>query len=293
MNYKRLKYFLVLNETESIRKTAEVLSISPAAVSKAIHELEEELNCSLTVSSGRGILITESGKNLAKLAEPIVENLENIKREFKNKDDVDAQKPIRIGSFEVFTTYFLNRLTKLLPTHPLCLYEFLPGELESKLLDYTIDYGITYIPIPTAGISHYPIGLVEMQVFGLKQYFTDLPFNTIPFVIPLQTLSTMPNKVKGLDGWPEEESERLIQFKVTLMESALALCRQGRAVAYLPSFIVKLHNQMVKKKYQLAPIATPSHVKLEKQAVYLVIRKNEPSNEIFHLIKRSLKGVVF
>jgi len=283
MDSNRLRYFLVVAKTESLRKAAETLHISAGALSKAIKQLEHEMATTLFVPVGRGIMITEDGRELARRSQPLLEGLTQLKSEFKEKRRSIAReaKPIRLGSFEVFTTHFLGELINFLPDNKdLLLHELIPGQLEQNLLNNEVDYGITYIPVPTAGISHQQISFVEMGIFGRASVFQQTPFARLPFVIPILPLTGSPTKVQGLDGWPDGRVERLIKYRVTMMESALELCRRGKAVAYLPSFVVKLHNNTVKPCYHLQAIALPEPMLPQKQAIYLAKRKADPDDLI-------------
>src|SRR5881275_1525815 len=59
MDIDRLRYFCTVARVGSIRGAAKVLKISPAALSKAIKTLEEELGLALLVQSGRGIRVSD------------------------------------------------------------------------------------------------------------------------------------------------------------------------------------------------------------------------------------------
>jgi DNA-binding transcriptional LysR family regulator len=283
MDSNRLRYFLVVAETESLRKAAEALHISAGALSKAIKQLEYETGITLLVPAGRGIVITKDGRELARRGQPLLEGLDRLKNELKEKQQSSGNntRPIRIGSFEVFTTHFLSGLMEYIPANKdLLLREVIPGEMEQSLLADEIDYGITYMPIPTAGISHQQISFVAMSIFGQADIFEHVPFSKLPFVIPVLPLSGSPNRVQGLDGWPDGQVERLIRYRVTMMESALELCRQGKAVAYLPGFVVSLHNNTVKSTYNLQAIPFPESMLPQKQAVYLARRKADPDDNV-------------
>lgn len=64
MKDHQLKAWLQLVESGSIRGAARDLHISPAAVTKAIRELEADVDAPLVVRSTRGIVFTESGRQL-------------------------------------------------------------------------------------------------------------------------------------------------------------------------------------------------------------------------------------
>src|SRR5690606_33496323 len=104
--------------------------------------------------------------------------------------------------------------------------------------------------------------------YGLAQNFSKTPIEELPFVIPLMPAEGTPSKVIGLDGWPDHRFERKIKYRVTMMESAIELCRKGSCVAYLPSFIVELHNAHVRNEFKLTEFKSPFPVKDRTQSVF-------------------------
>ncbi len=76
MKDHQLKAWLQLAESGSIRAAARDLRMSPAAVTKAIRELESELDAALVVRSSRGITYTESGRQLTVRARLAQEQLQ-------------------------------------------------------------------------------------------------------------------------------------------------------------------------------------------------------------------------
>ncbi|MEN9723585.1 MAG: hypothetical protein RJB38_1571 [Pseudomonadota bacterium] len=291
MDSNRLRYFIAVAETGSIRKAAEVLRLSPAALSKAIKLLEDETNLRLLAPAGRGIVITAEGRKLAERAKPVLSELNSLSATI-GQETKAAEHSVHIGSFEVFTTHFLRPLLEVLPNGvPLLLRELIPGELENALVSGEIDLGLTYIPVPTAGVEHLRVASVKMGVYGRKSYFEGVPFEEIPFAIPVQPLKGAPNKVQGLDGWPEDKVVRKVHYRVTLMESALELCRCGKAVAYLPRFVARLHNQSVHPKLKLQEFLAPKRTGLHTQPVYVVHRKDQAESPLIRHIARLLREV--
>ncbi|MGT2433062.1 LysR family transcriptional regulator [Cupriavidus basilensis] len=64
MKDHHLKAWLRLVETGSIRGAARSLHLSQAAITKAVKELEEDLDAPLIVRSSRGVTLTECGHQL-------------------------------------------------------------------------------------------------------------------------------------------------------------------------------------------------------------------------------------
>jgi DNA-binding transcriptional LysR family regulator len=292
MNSMRLKYFLAVCETKSIRKAAEILNLSPAALSRAIKCLEDELDQSLLIARGRGIEITSIGQNLADRSRPFLQGLDNIKKEIKEQSLSHHKRIIRLGSFEIFTTYLLQTIIPVIPkTVDFILQELLPGLIEEKLLSKEIDYAITYLPIPTQGISHKCVASTPMNIFGRSGLFDGFKLEDLPFVIPLDPFSGLPHSSSSLDGWPHQERKRHTPYRVSLLESALELCRQGRAVAYLPNFIARLHNKVAQSSYHLTPVPFDEHYAWEKRMIYLVKREDDPVDLFFQNLETQLINI--
>ncbi len=286
-----MRYFCVLTQTGNMRKAAELIGLSPSALSKAIRVLEGELGFELITPSGRGLLITERGQKLAQKASRLIEEF----RKLAEPEDLESREhlPLRIGSFEVFTTYFLGKLIEEgFSERPVSVHELVPGHIESALVNHQIDLGITYIPVPMQDLDHLKVTEINMGIFGKwVPRLSEMKFALLPFVIPVTPIAGSPTKAQGLDGWPDDRIPRLVKYRVTLMESALELCRRGLAVAYLPSFIVELHNRNVIEGLRLKAVSLPSGMRLQKQPVYLVKRKCDVEDVSVRKVAKVLRQV--
>jgi DNA-binding transcriptional LysR family regulator len=277
MDTNRLRYFCVVARTGSLRQAATLLSLSPPALSKAVRLLEGEVGYDLIVPVGRGIAITDQGRKLAEAAEPLLRSLDDL-AEGRSLDSKEGTR-LRVGSFEVFTTYFMGKVAQeVFPGMRLDVHELLPGALESALEGGDIDLGITYLPIPSAGLDPMKVCEIEMGIFGTKE--PEGEYSEWPFAVPLAPRSSTPTKAQGLDGWPDDRIPRNQVYRVAMMETALDLCRRGLAVAYLPSFVVNLHNAARPGTSKLRSFPLPRGLGVQKQSVYLLRRKTsvEDSN---------------
>jgi DNA-binding transcriptional LysR family regulator len=269
METNQLKQFCTVVETQNLRKAAEILGMSHSALSKSLKNLQISLQKKLTIQVGRNIAITEEGYKLYPKAKELL-NYENKLKEIES----DNVFKLRIGTFEVFSTHFLGSLWKnYFDEVALELYELLPGALEQALLNRIIDIGITYEPIPTAGIEFTKLGHIEMGIYKRAKSFAHTSLADLPFVAPLRPITSIPNGTKGLDGWPDHEFSRKVIYSVDMMESALAIARQGLAALFIPHFIARIHNLTVKNDYQLIPVFTEK-MKPVKRKIYLVTRSN-------------------
>lgn len=274
MDTTKLQYFCNIAETGSLRKSSELLRISSPALSKAMKNLESDLGVQLFLHEGRNIILSDAGKELASRGQKILRELNLLKNDLEIKKS--SNNELKIATFEVFSTYFLNSYDKdILKEKNLILHEVLPGELEKALADNEVDFGITYMPIASPNIDHIKVGSIEMGVYTHKNAFPGSTQVDLPFVVPVFPITGSPTRIRGLDGWPEDAYPRKILHQVTLMESALELCRQGHVAGYFPIFIVEENNRRYKEAYHLVRRASPFKGRKCTTDVFIAKRKSD------------------
>ena len=287
MDIYRVRYFHVFANTGSLVKACEVLHISQPALSKALRLLEQEVGASLLESEGRNLKLTAAGQRFKTLTAPLLDQWLSVKDSMVT---VEQTKMIRIASFEVFTTHFLMHLQKFIALAQLELQEHRPGQLERVVAEGRADIGITYAPIPVSGVDFTEVTQIKMGVFGVKA-FKNREFSELPFVVPLLPVEGTPSKVQGLDGWPDHRYARKVSHRVTMMESALELCRQGHCVAFLPEFVVHLHNQKTTSEFQLIELSSPLLVKERKQSVFIIQKQGSQESKLVRDLAKSLRAI--
>lgn len=273
MDLNRLRYFGVVAQTGSVRRAAELLHLSPAALSKAVNVLEREVGVPLTRRHGRGIVLTDEGRLLAHRTAGLLEELAAIPTELTQRRPGGAT--LRYASHEVFGTYFTKPLLDAMPDGASIEHRYLPpGEIEAAVLSGDSDIGISYIPMPADGLEHREVARIEMGTFGLAR-FVDHPFAELPFAAPVRPSIGSAIRAQSLDAWPDDRFPRLVRHRITTTEAALELCRQGRAVARFPEFVVRLHNAQAAAKHRLVRIPDPAGLDPSPQAVYCVTRSGD------------------
>lgn len=292
METDRLKHFRVLVETINMRKAAELLHISHGGLSKSIKKLENELGTRLIRPEGRGIAITDGGKKLYGKALDLLKTTEQFLAEAKGQGQISTNRQLRVGSFEVFTTYFIGAFLEVEPKlGPLQLREYTPGRLEAAIEAKEIDIGITYVPIPHHAITFNKTVSIEMGIFVARGAFLKISVEMLPFVVPIAPVEGSPTGIKGLDGWPDHLFPRHILFEVELMESALELSRRGMCAVFLPCFVARLHNMIVDSRFALTQIPYPASVHHVFRDVYLMTRKDSDHEKLLRKIAKGLRTI--
>lgn len=287
METNKLLHFVTTYETQNLRQASEVLGMSHSALSKSLKTLEEEIGYRLFVPVGRGITHTERAKEIYQKAKSILTSVS----ELSEAVPANTLKKIKIATFEVFSTYFLQCLAEKVESHHIEMHENLQGDLEKSVSNGTCDFGITYEPIPFQGIEFLKITEIKMYPYVRSKSFVNVSTLEIPFAAPLKPVDGAPSGVKGLDGWPEHKFPRISKYQVDMMESAIELARQGRCAAFLPEFVVSLHNNIVQKKYMLEKRSFPTGMKTVKRVVYLVKRKNQEESSEMKKVCAALRSI--
>lgn len=270
METNRLRQFYAIYQTGNLRKAAELVGISHSGLSKSMTSLEAEIDATLFVQSGRGISFTDRGHELAQMIPDFLESLEQI----VSPKTGSHRQMLKIGTFEVFSTYFAKKLGPLFNEYDLDFHELVPGKMESALLRREIDLAITYEPIPLPGVEHLKVAEIEMAAYVLKDAFKGQSILEIPFAAPLIPVEGAPTGIKGLDSWPDHKIKREIRFRVDLMETAISLARSGHCAVFIPTFVARMHNELVKEEYQLVKKSLPSGMKPIKRKVYVIKRES-------------------
>ncbi len=287
-----MRYFLSLARTSSVTKAAELHGISPAAFSKAMRVFQEEIGYDLTLPSGRGLVLTDRAKLLIPSIEEVIRQVDAIKSNSSKNPETSTH--LRIATFEVFSTYFMTKVLKdYFPNYRCELQEAIPGKMEEMVATGKVDLALTYLPIPHAELDHLKVQEIEMGIFGKDLLLEKYDYLNVPFVVPIGPVEGSPNKVRGLDGWPDDAFPRNALFQVSMLETAMGICREGLAVAYLPKFIVSIHNEIVKPSRQMKELSLPKNFPKTKSFVYLIKRKSDlegtSSKRLVQAIKKYCK----
>lgn len=96
MELRQLHYFVKVAKKQHVTQAAEELHVAQSAVSRQIHQLEEELGISLFVQKGRNLQLTSVGKLFLSRVETILEDLDRAVVEVHEFLD-PMQGEVRVG----------------------------------------------------------------------------------------------------------------------------------------------------------------------------------------------------
>ncbi|WP_020619392.1 LysR family transcriptional regulator [Paenibacillus daejeonensis] len=161
MDIRQLHYFSEVARLLSFTKAASALHLSQPSLSKAIKQLEDELNVPLFYRSSRQLELTDAGKAVLKNAKDALQAFGNLTSELT--DLLELKKgEIRIGIPPIMGAAFFSKLISAFKnTYPLIditLTEVGTKSIKSQVEDGNLDIGLVCsLPPSTDSFDSLPI----------------------------------------------------------------------------------------------------------------------------------------
>ncbi|WP_163103524.1 LysR family transcriptional regulator [Peribacillus alkalitolerans] len=145
MNILQLEYIIEVAKTKSLFKAAENLHLSPSGISKAISNLESELQIKIFNRSRLGAELTEDGKFIVSKAQEIMLKVEDINIFVNQKLNPEHIKiSISANPYAMFIVpSALSIYKKKFPYSQIEIFEKKPLDIISDVVKDKIEFGIT------------------------------------------------------------------------------------------------------------------------------------------------------
>lgn len=149
MRMKQLLYLKFVAEEKSIEKASQKLYVSRQAVSKAIQNLEYDLDKVLLIRLPNGVELTDDGKEVLAIANQILELNDSLKKKAA-PDCPDINGTLNIMAIQTFIDFLLpDTQVDFIKKHPSANISVSTGNYENikdALLQKNIDIGFCSIP---------------------------------------------------------------------------------------------------------------------------------------------------
>ncbi|HWI56541.1 MAG TPA: LysR family transcriptional regulator, partial [Bacillota bacterium] len=159
--FQQLRGFCYAASSGSISKAARRMSLSQPAVSQQIQSLEIELETTLFVRRGARMELTHDGELLLEMALPLIEELEHLDEEFRQRRSEVDEGHIELAAGLSTILYFL-------PKHVETFRQMHP-KIEVRLQNVT---GVE-------GLERLRAGLVDFAVGPLMEVPADIEFHPV------------------------------------------------------------------------------------------------------------------
>jgi LysR family hydrogen peroxide-inducible transcriptional activator len=149
MNLRDLAYLVALAEHRHFGRAAEASFVSQPTLSTQIRKLEDELGVALVERTPRRVLLTETGREIARRARGVLSEIDEIKALAQRTRDPESGT-IRLGIFPTLGPYLLPhvvpRLRTRFPRLELLLREEKTEQILHMLREGQLDAGILALP---------------------------------------------------------------------------------------------------------------------------------------------------
>ncbi|TQR05721.1 LysR family transcriptional regulator [Psychrobacillus soli] len=274
MNIDHLEAFMYVVQLKSIHKAADALFLSQPTVTARIKTLERDLNTELFARQGRGLLLTEHGREFIPYAEQIIQSYKEGKKIMKERDE---QEEVIIGANIITSQYFIPFALPLWKRgNPQLRFKFIsaPNELLiEKLLQKQVD--LAFIKDTTND------GLQKQQLLDNSVRLVVYPDHPLQYEenITANRLAEEPmvffecgafdwNRIHKL--FEVGKVEPRIEFQVDHLEVAKSIIKSRCAIGFLPYLCIK--NELASGELFEIDVA---HLIQIKQHVFLTYTNQE------------------
>src|SRR5437867_2721140 len=201
--FQQLRGFCYAASSGSVSKAAKRMSLSQPAVSQQIQSLESELAVTLFVRRGAKIQLTHEGELLFEMARPLIEELEHLDEEFRQRRQEVDEGHIEIAAGLSTILYFLPRYVETFrrayPKIEVRLQHVTGLEGLERLRTSMVEFAVGPISQVPADIEFHPIRSYDAVVITClrhplahKAKLTLEEISHYPLILPPRNLSTWP-----------------------------------------------------------------------------------------------------
>ncbi len=200
MDLNKLRYFLVVAETEHVTRAANMLGISQPALTRAIHRLEEELGVTLVAGEGRNIRLTEEGLFLKQQAAQAMRTLDEAEHGVK-VFSTQWQQTIEV-CIESASAVVVDAIARYSREHPEVAFTVSQDE-EARSSDIVVKTVSNITPVfasshkegPAVGETNASVTKAKGMMDHAKERFTE----RIGIAVPLSLHSSLPEMLSLAD----------------------------------------------------------------------------------------------
>lgn len=183
MQLRQLEVFLAVMEHSTVTRTAEILHVSPGAVSLQLKALGQELRTPLFVRSGKRIVPTPHAFRFAEQARELMRKVGEIHRDFVDAP-VEDSRPFHFASGATTLIYRLGgplrTLRKKFPHADLHVTVGATEKIVQGLMERKFDLGLISLPWAQPDLTILPLYQEELLVIRpLSAVTSDLAVSTI------------------------------------------------------------------------------------------------------------------
>ncbi|OAL76298.1 LysR family transcriptional regulator [Acinetobacter sp. SFB] len=243
MNFDLNDFRLILNiaETKNLTRAAEKSFLSTPAASNRIKNLEHVLGLKILDRSSQGVELTEIGMIYLKYAKSIYHEIECLKGELAQFNDLIPGKLSIAANTTAITEYIPTALSEYLTTHPhvdVNLKEMLSEDIVNLVADKRADLGIISGNIDTKNLQTIPLISSQLILIAPKNH-PILDHRTVTLLDVIQYSVVTLHEGSAIQIFLHKLSRQLdkkinIRVQVSSYDSICQMVAAGTGIAIIP-----------------------------------------------------------
>ena len=196
---RSIDYFMKVAEAKSIVAAANVLEVSPSAVSRVIAGFESKLGFSLFHRTTRRLSLTADGETFLERCRQILQELEEAETEGRQKRAMPSGT-VKVGMHPAFRIAFFGDIAGFLEKHPELRIETKMSNSPTILFDEGFDVLIRAGELPDSSLVARPIGWLELIVAASPSYLAKYGEPKSPADLERHRW-VLPRRIDNVLGW--------------------------------------------------------------------------------------------
>lgn len=261
MDLKQLEYFTHVAEAGSFSRAAAQLGVAQPALSRQVRALEVELRETLLLRNGRGVSLTEAGRQLLARSRDILQLVQATRHE------LGAQRDEPLGHLVVglppslarrLTLPLIELFNRRFPKAKVAVLEGFSVHIAEWIATGRVDLALMYNPEPSTAIEIAPVLEEPLCLVGAK---AATPRRPVPFAqLPAYPL-IMPQWGHTFRKLMETQAmlsgvHLNVAWEVSSVPTILDLVRRGHGFAALTKSAVSVESE--REGLGLTPIVEPT-----------------------------------
>jgi LysR family transcriptional regulator, nitrogen assimilation regulatory protein len=262
MDIAQLKTLIHVAELGSVSKAADRLGIAQPALSRQIRLLESELGAALFVRHGRGMVLTELGRQILVPAGAALARLDDI-RSLAERGQRSLMGRVRFGMTptvaQIMTVPLAKRIREAHPGLSLCFSSAFSGHLMDWLKRGEVDCCMAYDPESNGAVRTRPILVERLMLIGNADsgLSVDRP---VPFARLAAATLVLPSPMHGLrriaDHCAAQAGIRLTPaLEADSFAAMIDLVKVGFGQTILP--LASIYDRVRSGELRAAPLIQP------------------------------------
>lgn len=268
MDIKSLDIFLELSKRLHFANTAAAMHLTPSALSRQIQRIEEELKIKLFHRDNRTVRLTKAGLEFASFARQTLSDYHHLQQSLHRLRDEHENLTGELTLFctvtaaHVYVPRLLNAFRRRYPNADIKLITGDASQALSLVKEGKVDFafaadiealgsGVLFLPVETIHCSL--IAPTSVASFSDLLELDDIPWNTIPFVMP----EAGPLHKAMLEWFKAMNIKPIVYARVTGHEAIVSMTSLGCGLSIIPDPVMELSPLKHTVRTIQAPVPAP------------------------------------